>query len=222
MTPILSFNEHEYPLSPSAIGFILHWCKWGDRTFSITHNESLMEYTPQGIKEWKLVEKINNVHEIAMIIESNKHTQAQVFFNHSFPNRDDYDNDALQFYEWSGVFAGECGTSPPNTYHDKSHTRAKIIGITMAHKRVWEDFAHRNFKDKDKDNDKLSNKLNKNSYIIVFEHDAICERRDCGRLAIEQIRYESIHQRCTFFLLLSFVLFSFYLSCPPCTRHLID
>ena len=81
--------------------------------------------------------------------------------------------------KWGSVVAQglECPTHQQR--EDPNHTADKIVGITMAHKRIWEDFAARNANQTASDN---------SPFLIVFERDALCAVEDCGNHALNAIQ----------------------------------
>ena len=78
-------------------------------------------------------------------------------------------------YYWDGVYSvSECPTTEIQglgTYHNAS----KLIGITMAHLRVWQEFYRRH-----RDGDHRRR-------ILIFEADIHCAFEFCGDLALEHI-----------------------------------
>jgi len=78
-------------------------------------------------------------------------------------------------HKWGSVVARglECPTYHPKEINP-THWPDKIVGITVAHKRIWEDFALR-----------YSNQTSDNSpFLIVFEKDALCAVENCGHIAL--------------------------------------
>ena len=111
--------------------------------------------------------------EIALIVDpsdTEKVKKSTAFLQESFPGQ--------IYQQWSGVHADRCPTINPLGM-DEWHPAAKLVGIAMAHKRIWEEFL---FTDSSTDED---------AYLIIFEDDALCAVDRCGDLAIEQIRLNS-------------------------------
>jgi len=81
--------------------------------------------------------------------------------------------------KWGSVIAKglECPTFHPKT--DPTHWPDKIIGTTMAHKRIWENFAARNANQTSSDN---------SPFLIIFEKDAMCAVEDCGNYALDALQ----------------------------------
>ena len=78
-------------------------------------------------------------------------------------------------YYWDGVYGlNECPTVEMS-HLDQDHTASKIIGITIAHFRIWQEFYRRHrFGDEEQ-------------RILILESDIHCSREFCGDIAIEHI-----------------------------------
>lgn len=108
--------------------------------------------------------------EIALIVDPSNDEKVKAtksFLEDSFPGQ--------TYQQWSGVQVDGCPTVNPLGL-DEWHPASKLVGIAMAHKRIWEEFL---FRDTSPDED---------IYVVVFEDDAVCAVARCGDLAIEQIR----------------------------------
>jgi len=113
--------------------------------------------------------------EVALITDTtnqDKVSQGYVFLDETFPESGTFHPNT---YLWSGLWAEECPTHPmENT--DKDHNGSKIIGTTMAHYQIWQEFYRRH-----------QDSENPQQRIIIFEDDAECAVPNCGDIAIKQL-----------------------------------
>ena len=114
----------------------------------------------------------NKLVEIAILTKKINETiiRNDEFINHAFTG------DAKPpVYYWTGVYGiDKCPTN--DVFHiDQYHSASKIIGIVLAHYRVWQEF-YRRYKDGDPER-----------RILILEADVHCSRRFCGDIAIEHI-----------------------------------
>lgn len=115
------------------------------------NNVSLFEFGDP-VKEGESHRRI----EISMIVDTGnaeKYAKSKTFMSSYFP-------DDILIKEWSGVYAEGCPTVKP-LGQDEWHSPAKLVGISMAHKRIWEEYIFRN-------------KTSESDYLIVLEDDIIC------------------------------------------------
>ena len=109
----------------------------------------------------------NQLVEIAMI--QNPNNRSDAFIREAFsPSR------TPPVFYWDGVYGiSKCPTTQTKT--DKDHSATKVIGTTMAHIRIWQDFYWRH-----RSNDE-------GQRILILESDVHCSREFCGDIAIELI-----------------------------------
>ena len=127
---------------------------------------SLWERSPDISKKQKLV-------EIAVL---KKKTHNDPSLGHdAFIHRAFSRNSTPPVYYWDGVYGiDQCPTTDVR-YLDKNHSASKVIGIALAHYRIWQEFYRRH-----RDNDPESR-------ILILEADIRCSREFCGDIAIEHI-----------------------------------
>ena len=106
--------------------------------------------------------------EVAMI--QNPNNRSDAFIREAFsPSR------TPPVYYWSGVYGVSACPTVEIYGIDERHTASKLIGITMAHFRVWQDFYWRHKSD------------DRGQRILILESDIHCSREFCGDIAIEHI-----------------------------------
>lgn len=125
---------------------------------------------------WSYVERNRRILEAAIITnaesvaEKNRITK---LMHRSFRNR----TRTFPVFKWGAVESKvslECPTEKQTA--PASHTPSKIVGTTLAHTRIWQDFYRRH---------KLNNP---DDFILIFEGDATCSVVDCGSFALEQLK----------------------------------
>jgi len=125
---------------------------------------------------WTRVERNRRVVEAAVIsnaetiAEKNKVTK---MVQRSFRNR----TRAFPVHKWGAVESKtnlECPTEKQTS--TATHTPNKIVGTTIAHTRIWQDFYRRHRFNNPED------------FILIFEGDATCSVVDCGSYAVEQLK----------------------------------
>lgn len=127
----------------------------------------------QGVKKylWKYLpnhESRNNLVEVA--------------FLEKYPSRDrKFIENAFSpqtrppVYFWEGVYGISSCPTTPLKYIDKTHSASKIMGITMAHFRIWQEF-YRRFRYDDQ-----------SRRLLILEGGVRCARSFCRDLAMEYI-----------------------------------
>ena len=120
---------------------------------------------------WRRVaenETRNNLAEIAIL--SKRNVRDAGFLRTAFSN------DRPPLYHWDGVYGvNECPTTRVQ-YVDKGHSPTKIIGITSAHYRVWQEFYRRH------------RYGDLNTRILIMEGGIRCNHDFCGDIAIEHAK----------------------------------
>ena len=139
--------------------------------FSIFNDTFLIEIAEGKEALWQLVdpnEQRNLPVEIALIQKSPEADEAFIREAFTVP-------DMPRVYYWDGIYIKRgCPTvNPP--YVDRKHSPAKIVGTSMAHYRVWQEF-YRRYRDGDQD-----------KRILIFESGLRCAQDFCGDIALEQI-----------------------------------
>jgi len=125
---------------------------------------------------WTHVERNRRVLEAAIITNTDsvaEKNRISKMMHRSFRNR----TRTFPVFKWGAVESKvnlECPTEKQTA--PVSHTPSKIVGTTLAHTRIWQDFYRRH---------KLNNP---EDYILIFEGDATCSVVDCGSYAIEQLK----------------------------------
>ena len=140
-------------------------------TFTAFNDTFLLEIAEGKEALWKLVdpnELRNFPVEIAIIQKTPEADEA--FMHHAFtvPSMP-------RVYYWDGIYVGQ-GCPTVDTLHgDSNHTPAKIVGTSMAHYRIWQEF-YRRYKGGDQD-----------QRIFILEGGIHCAQDFCGDIALEQI-----------------------------------
>lgn len=75
-------------------------------------------------------------------------------------------NNKVPIHLWDAVWTGACPTGSMASHQlDKDvHPPSKLIGISMAHQRIWQEYYRRH------------RHTGKRGYIVIMEDDAICEK----------------------------------------------
>ena len=138
------------------------------KVFNSTH---LTEAQGNKVRLWERVANEvaeNKLVEIAMIQKPNTHNTA--FIHKAFTL-----SPMPSVYYWDGIYGvSECPTTEV-MFKDKYHDASKIIGITLAHFRIWQEF-YRRYRDGDQ-----------RQRILILESDIHCHREFCGDIALEYI-----------------------------------
>ena len=157
------------------VEFQFGWCKRKSRevisTLRAINDTHLMESKMGEEYIWRRVsenETRNHLAEIAILSKRNARDGGFL--------RTAFSSDRPPLYHWDGVYGiNECPTTPVQ-YVDKGHSPTKIIGITSAHYRVWQEFYRRHrFGDW-------------NTRIIILEGGIRCNYAFCGDVAIEHVK----------------------------------
>lgn len=142
--------------------------------FSSWNDTYLIETVKSKEILWKLVDPNEAKKfpvEIALIHKSPEDDEE--FMRHAFTAS----SDIPPVYHWEGIYVkGACPTGDPS-YLDSNHSAAKIVGTSMAHFRVWQEF-YRRFRYGDQD-----------KRILILEGGLRCAQDFCGDIALEQIAF---------------------------------
>ena len=135
-------------------------------------NETVLVETVEGKEvQWTLVdpnEARNFPVEIAMIQKSPEADEE--FMRHAFTL-----TKLPPIYHWEGVYVDHaCPTVDPS-HVDSYHSPKKIVGIAIAHFRIWQEF-YRRYRNGDQD-----------KRILIFESGLRCAQDFCGDIALEQV-----------------------------------
>ena len=139
--------------------------------FSVLNDTFLIEVAEGKEYLWNLVdpnERRNFPVEIAFIQKTPDADEA--FLRHAFtvPN-------LPRVYHWDGIYVKQgCPTVIPS-HVDSEHSPAKIVGTSMAHYRIWQEF-YRRYRDGDQD-----------KRILILEGGIRCAQDFCGDIALEQV-----------------------------------
>ena len=110
----------------------------------------------------------NRLVEIAVIGKPN--TRDETFIHRAFTL-----SPMPAVHYWGGIYGvSECPTNEVG-YLDKNHNASKVIGITLAHYRIWQEF-YRRYRDGDW-----------KKRILILESDIRCGPKFCGDIAAEHI-----------------------------------
>jgi len=131
-----------------------------------------------GTATWSLA--LRRVAEVAIIIDAADEQQRKEASKFASTHLKRLILRGVPIRKWGSVVAKglECPTYQPNEINP-THWPDKIVGITMAHKRIWEDFAARNANQTSSDN---------SPFLVIFEKDAMCAVEGCGNHALKAIQ----------------------------------
>ena len=125
---------------------------------------------------WERVDDLDTKQKLVEIAVLTKKARNETivhkdaFIHHAFSK-----NATPPVYYWDGVYGiGGCPTTGVK-HLDKDHSASKVIGIVLAHYRIWQEF-YRRHKDSDPE-----------SRILILEADIRYSRKFCGDIAIEHI-----------------------------------
>ena len=125
---------------------------------------------------WERVDDVSTKQKLVEIAVLKKKVRNETivhkdaFIHHAFSM-----NSIPPVYYWDGVYGiDECPTTGVR-HLDTDHSASKVIGIVLAHYRIWQEF-YRRHKDSDPE-----------SRILILEADIRCSREFCGDIAIEHI-----------------------------------
>ena len=138
--------------------------------FSALNESHLAEVMDDAVSIWERESEVNMKPRLVEIAVLKKKANNDVFIHHAFTG-----NSTPPVYYWDGVYGlDECPTTAVR-HLDKDHSASKIIGIVLAHYRIWQEF-YRRHRDGDPEN-----------RILILEADIRCSREFCGDIAMEHI-----------------------------------
>ena len=124
---------------------------------------------------WERVSDVDAKQKLVEIaVLTKKARNDEVFHNDAFIQHA-FSSNTTPVYYWDGIYGvNECPTFDVR-HLDKDHSASKVIGIVLAHYRIWQDF-YRRYRNGDPE-----------SRILILEADVRCSRDFCGDIAIEEI-----------------------------------
>lgn len=144
--------------------------------FTAVNATHLREVVGDSVCLWERASKINakqKLVEIAVLVKKNPDGTVltyDVFIHRAFTGN------STPVYPWDGVYGLDACPTAEIEHLDEHHFPSKIIGLTLAHYRVWQEF-YRRYRHHDPE-----------SRILIVEADVRCSREFCGDLAIEHIQ----------------------------------